>query len=339
MKTMYKTIFVMRFVTALLIAFVSYLIVGAKGIASASEPPVRRNVSFNSEGIILRGWLYLPASLKRGDRAPAIVAANAFTSIKEITLPGYAERFANSGFVTLVFDYRNWGESDGEPRNHYDAFDQVQDVRNAITWLSLQSEVDPKRIGGWGISQGGAFMLHLAAFERRLKAVVATATGVGTDFRSIEDPQTIRNMQNVWAQFNLDRVERYKTDSQATYKQAWGKPGEDVLYPVEEAYNFYTEAKRTYAPAWENRTTVQSKENLFIYQVPIALNMASPTPVLIIHAERDVIPILLVRRVFETAREPKKLVVLDCLHTDLYNREPWFTMSSDEAIAWFKKYL
>ncbi len=58
-----------------------------------------------------------------------------------------------------------------------------------------------------------------------------------------------------------------------------------------------------------------------------------------IHGEKDLIPPDMVRAVFEQAGEPKKLLVLDCLHTDLYTREPWLTQSADEAIAWFNRYL
>ena len=58
-----------------------------------------------------------------------------------------------------------------------------------------------------------------------------------------------------------------------------------------------------------------------------------------IHGERDLIPPDAVRAVFERAGEPKKLVIYDCLHTDLYVREPWVTQSADEAIAWFNRYL
>jgi predicted ester cyclase len=51
-----------------------------------------------------------------------------------------------------------------------------------------------------------------------------------------------------------------------------------------------------------------------------------------IHGEKDVIPLDMVRAVFERAGEPKKLIVYDCLHTDLYVREPWLTQSADAAI-------
>ena len=63
--------------------------------------------------------------------------------------------------------------------------------------------------------------------------------------------------------------------------------------------------------------------------------MISPTPLLMVHGEQDVIPVAAVRAVFEQAGEPKKLVVLDCLHTDLYVREPWVTQSADASIEWF----
>jgi len=140
-------------------------------------------------------------------------------------------------------------------------------------------------------------------------------------------------------QIGQDRVVRYKTGSPATYKTAWGKPGEDVLFPVEEAYDFYINAQRTTAPNFENRVTVQSMENLFEFNPDYAIHLASPTAVLIVHAEKDVIPLQLVRGVYERAQEPKKLVVMDCKHTDLYDKEPWVTKSASEAIEWFGKYL
>ena len=187
---------------------------------------IRRRVSIPSQGVQLSGWLYLPAELLQA-ASPAIVMANALTAVKEITLPGYAERFAEAGFVSLVFDYRFWGESEGEPRNQIIPYEMHQDLRNAVTWLSLQPEVDPNRIGGWGVSLGGGHMLYLAAFERRLKAVVATATAVWME-PTAEKQMGKEAFQGFLAQLGQDRVQRCKTGALATYKTARGKYGEDV---------------------------------------------------------------------------------------------------------------
>jgi dienelactone hydrolase len=140
---------------------------------------IRRDVSIPSQGRQIQGWLYFPAEQAQ-TKSPAIVMANALTAVKEITLPGYAECFASGGFVALVIDHRFWGESDGGTHNQIIPYEMLQDIRNAITWLAKQLEVDPNRIGGWGVSLGGGHMLHLAAFDRRLKAIVATATAVNS---------------------------------------------------------------------------------------------------------------------------------------------------------------
>ena len=297
---------------------------------------IRREVIIPSQGSQVSGWLYLPAQASK--KLPAIVLANALTAVKEITLPGYAERFAEAGFAALAIDYRFWGASAGEPRNQIIPYEMLQDVRNAITWLSMQPEVDPARIGGWGVSLGGGHMLYLASFDRRLKAVVATATAINS-LSNWEKMMGRQGVQGLLAQLGQDRVERYKTGSPATYKTAWGKMGQDALFMVDEAYEFYMNAKATFAPNFDNRATVQSFENLIEYNPDFAISLASPTAVLIVHAEKDVIPVELVRTVYDRALDPKKMVVYDCKHTDLYDKEPWITKSANEAIDWFKKYL
>src|SRR5579883_1809426 len=108
---------------------------------------MRRDVTFLSQGLRCAGWLYLPDDLSSQDRRPAIVMAHGFTGVKEMDMPRFAERFVAAGFVTLVFDYRYFGASEGEPRCQLFPQAQIEDYRNAITWLSLQPEVDPERIG------------------------------------------------------------------------------------------------------------------------------------------------------------------------------------------------
>jgi predicted ester cyclase/fermentation-respiration switch protein FrsA (DUF1100 family) len=294
---------------------------------------MRRDVEFPSQGVMCRGWLYVPDHLQK--RAPAIVMANAISAIKEITLPGYAERFCAAGFVTLVFDYRHYGVSDEAPRNHIDPHEQQQDIRNAITWLRARPEVDPDNIGGWGISLGGVHMLFLGAYDRRLKAVVSVATGLNM----MEAMMGRTTLQGFLRILNGDHDRRFQTGELATYIPAVSMPGKSGLMPLAEAYEFYTEAMQTYAPTYENRVTFESVENLIADHSAEAVELIAPTALLMIHGKKDLIPVDAVRAVFERAGEPKKLIVLDCLHTDLYCREPWVTQSADAAIEWFNYYL
>jgi uncharacterized protein len=134
---------------------------------------VRRNVKIPSCGEKLAAWLYLPDELPEGQKAPAIVMAHGLSAVKEMYLDVFAERFCAAGFVVTVFDYRFQGESPGEPRGQIFPHQQHDDYRNAITWTRQRAEVDPERIGIWGSSYSGAHVIHLAAFDRRVKCAVA----------------------------------------------------------------------------------------------------------------------------------------------------------------------
>jgi uncharacterized protein len=293
---------------------------------------MRREVTFPSQGETCSGWLYLPDDIPAGSKVPGIVMANSISAVKEITLPGYAERFAAAGFAALAFDYRRFGGSSGEPRNHLDPHDQQQDVRNALTWLRAQPEIDAERIGGWGVSLGGVHMLFLGAYDRRFKAVVSVATGLNT----LEAYMGRDGVQSFLATLNGDRDRRSASGEPATYIPAVSMPGGGGAMAFPEANDFYIDAMNTYAPTYDNRLTLESMENLISDHSAEGVSLIAPTPLLMIHGEKDVIPPAAVRAVFERAGEPKKLVVLDCLHTDLYTREPWVSQAAATSIDWFK---
>ncbi len=73
---------------------------------------------------------------------PAMVMAHGFGAVKEMHLDTFAARFAKAGFAVLVFDYRRLGASDGIPRQEIDPAAQIEDYRNAITWVAAQNGVD-----------------------------------------------------------------------------------------------------------------------------------------------------------------------------------------------------
>src|SRR6266480_7212180 len=110
---------------------------------------MRQDIEFNAEGTTLRGWLFTPDA---GHRPfPTIVMAHGFSAVKEMFLDSFAEVFANAGLAALVFDNRNFGASDGEPRQEIDPWAQVRDYRHAITYA--------------GTLSGGHFDAYTAGFE------------------------------------------------------------------------------------------------------------------------------------------------------------------------------
>jgi fermentation-respiration switch protein FrsA (DUF1100 family) len=131
---------------------------------------VREDVTFASGGERCAAWLYRPD----GDEpAPCVVLAHGWSGIREQRLDAYAERFAAAGMAALVFDYRHFGASDGEPRQLLDIPRQVEDWQAAVAFARVLAGVDPERIALWGTSFSGGHVVTVASEDRRIAAVVA----------------------------------------------------------------------------------------------------------------------------------------------------------------------
>jgi fermentation-respiration switch protein FrsA (DUF1100 family) len=299
---------------------------------------MRRNIEFQSRGLTCRGWLYVPDKLGKGVKAPLIVMAHGFSGVKEMMLPNFAERFNAEGFIIMVFDFRYLGESDGDPRGHVIPWEQHEDYRSAITWASLQDEVDEEKIGIWGSSYSGGHALYLAAFDRRIKAAVAQVPAI-SGWRSTMKNRGREAVHGILAMALANRKTQYGKQ-QANYLPVVAPEGQPALLATPDAYAFFEEHNKDLAPNWINRVTVESLEKIMEYSPADAIELISPTPLLIAAAEKDsLIPIEDVREAFSRAGEPKKLLTMPCGHFDVYENQPWHGRVLEAEAEWFNKYL
>ena len=130
---------------------------------------VREDITFSSEGTTCAAWLYRPDGVQN---PPIVVLAHGFAAFRELRLDAYAERFARAGYAALVFDYRHWGASEGEPRRILDIKAQQADWRNAIAYARNLDGVDTTQVVGWGSSFGGGHVLVLAGHDHDLAAAI-----------------------------------------------------------------------------------------------------------------------------------------------------------------------
>jgi len=294
---------------------------------------VRKDISFTSKGLRCNGWLYVPDDLKTGSKASAIVMANGFTGVKEQVLPDYAALFAGAGFVTLVFDYRYFGDSEGEPRSQVFPLEMVEDIRNAITWVCDQPEVDSKRIGIWGASFGGGLVLYVGTYDRRVKAVVSEVPSAPSpEQRRARNPQGWDEMNEILIR---DRIARYKTGV-VNYMKVVAPEGEPCVLPGREAYEEFMAIKK---PNWRNQVSLESLEKIREFDPASMIHMMSPRALLLIVAEKDSFcPLDVVKAIYEKTLEPKAMSVLPVRHFETYC-EPWLSKSANLAISWYKKHL
>jgi fermentation-respiration switch protein FrsA (DUF1100 family) len=263
--------------------------------------------------------------------------AHGFSAVKEMYLDSFAEAFAAGGLGALVFDNRNFGASDGEPRQEIDPWAQVRDYRHAITYAQTRSEVDPDRIGVWGSSYSGGHVLVVAAIDRRVRCVVAQvplASGYQNIKRLVRQDFLAPNR----ATMDADRAARYRGEPPAMVPVVDPDPMAVSALPTPDSWEWFSETGRTRAPAWKNEVTLRTVEMLMEYEPGVYLERISPTPLLMVVAAGDhLTPTDLALGAYQRAREPKRLVLLPGAHFDAYVKD--FDAASSAARDWFREHL
>ncbi|WP_461518087.1 alpha/beta hydrolase [Porticoccus sp.] len=297
---------------------------------------MRRDVEFNTEdGVTLRGWHYVPKDIQ--GKVPTIVMAHGFSAVKEMYLDRFAEAFAKAGLASIVFDNRNFGASDGEPRYEIDPWQQVRDYRDAITYAETLPETDVDRIGIWGSSYSGGHVMVVGALDRRVKCVVSQVP-LASGHRNVRRLIRSDYLASVRAMFDEDRRARMKGGAPAMIPVVSEDPAAPSALPTPDSWFWFTETGKARAPSWRNEVTLRSVEMFTEYEPISYARYISPTPFMMIVALSDVLTVSdLALEAYEEALGPKRLVTLAGGHFDAYVND--FEAASGPAVEWFTQHL
>jgi uncharacterized protein len=289
----------------------------------------QRVVHFYSAGCKLEGDYFLPDDIKPGEKRPGIVLCHGYSGIRPLILPDYAQVFVEAGYPCLTFDYRGYGGSEGT-KYRIMAMEQIEDIRNAITYLETLPEVNADRIGIWGTSNGGAHIVTTAGLDQRVKCAVGQV-GYGDGWRLLMDIRSPAEREALLKLLAADRKQRVLTGKggHADTATLLASPQTKAAFAagIPEVPALYCEIP------WE------SAESTMEYRPIDYAARIAPRALMLIGAEKDdLCKIDGYKAVFDAAKEPKKWVQYPIGHYEIYQPE-WVAPSAKAATEWFDQHL
>jgi fermentation-respiration switch protein FrsA (DUF1100 family) len=257
-------------------------------IASKSSSPTDGGTAISratvriptASGDELEAWLYLPG----GDGPhPVVVMAHGIGAIKAGGLAPFAERFCREGFAAIVFDYRQWGGSAGQPREELSFPRQLEDYRTVIGWAATHPDIDAHRIFAWGTSFAGMYIVELAASDTRLAGAIGQVPLVD-GFAAARMAPPAHGLRLLAAALR-DRLGSV-FGLPPFYLPGAGRPGELAIGTTEDALFGEKLMTPKDSTEWRNRVAARSLLS-FSWRRPVRRAAAVRCPLLLVVAEQD----------------------------------------------------
>jgi pimeloyl-ACP methyl ester carboxylesterase len=260
-------------------------------------------VSFKSAGLRLHGVIGVPEDLHASERRAAFLVLHGFGSNSDSANVLQPTRVLNDfGYVTLRFDMRGCGKSEGE-FGRVICLEQVEDLGNALTFLATHPAVDPECIGAIGSSFGGAVAVYAGGTNPRLAAVISNG-GWGHGERKFQGQH---RTPEAWARFTkmLEEGRAYRA---RTGKSLMVPRYEIVPIPDHVRENLERQKVGMLAPNSVEMFPAETAQSMFDFRAEEVVGKIAPRPLLLIHAANDsVTPTEQSIELFKHAGQPTEL--------------------------------
>ena len=292
---------------------------------------MKRPVEFYSEGAKLSGDVYTPDGLSPGEKRAAVVLCHGYTGVKDLYLPDAAKYLNDAGYVAMTFDYKGWGKSEGT-RSRLAPYGRVYDVQAAMTFLAIQPETDPDKMGLYGVSYGGSTVSWVGAIDPRAKCVVGVM-GVGNGTRWMRSVRRPDEWFDLVERSNADRDRRVMTGESEM-------AGRSEILLLDRRSAELAAASRRNNPSAVDSLPMEYVDDTIGFNPEWIVDKISPRAVMFITTEDDrAVPPEESEQLFDHAREPKRLVKLrGYSHYELYS-EPALREVMAAALDWYREHI
>ena len=231
-------------------------------------------VAFASDGLKLAGVLRVPDGVGSGERRPAFIVMHGFGSnMNSNNVLEPCAMFEKLGYVTLRFDMRGCGASEGE-RGRILCLDQVADARNALTFLAQQKHVEPDRIGLIGSSFGAAVAVYAGGVDKRVAAVISSG-GWGDGVRKFRGQHST---PEAWAKFTtmLEEGKRHRE-----------KTGKSLMVPRYDIVPIPPHLRGHLAAGSIEMFPAETAQSMYDFRADDVVGKIAPRPLLLLHSSTD----------------------------------------------------
>lgn len=264
---------------------------------------IEQKVSFHSDGLVLDGAFFTDES-NNNPAMPIVIVCSGFTGQKNIHPERYARAWTKKGFTVFGFDYRGFGDSQGE-RERVILEEQVRDIANAVAIVSERAQAENRKVfvAGWGMA-GGLILDALRICEGQIDGLIS----MNGFFNSVRVQKALRG-EHGWKAFKA-----FMAEERLRLAKGGEKKGIDPfeIYPLDPVSREYVFTELVKAPGYGVTSDFDFADSLISFNPEANLDERfSNIPLLIAHgAENDLHPVTEAKSLYAAYPGPKSLFLL-----------------------------
>ena len=306
----------------------------------------KNTVSYQSDGHTLTAHLFIPDDYQAGEKRPAIVFTRPGSGVKEQTAGVYAAALSKHGFVTLAFDPRGYGDSEGH-RGVEDPFNVCEDTKNSVSYIRTLDCVDANNVFNAGICMGAGYASYATALDGRVRGVAMISPYLNAAQQNIEAAGGTSMIRNTLLQMTGNARQIYFETGEDTIMQPVPKNAEEAAQPgtlpiQHGMMTYYLPGKpggEQNCPNWKNGLAFYNFESLISFSAFNVLHLMENIPFFMALGS-EAYTVDNSKEFYEKVPGPKELHYIEGAgHFDLYWKPEHVKPISEHISTFFKNQM